>query len=125
MTIDGTNISTLGFKLYKLSNHLAQPARKKILDPPKHTAENMVYEEFDVVADMYGKFASEALAGAAVASLKTLLETDMVHTFAIASRSLSFQGLVHNGFIVVTNKKLIRLSVKITITECTAGNLIA
>jgi hypothetical protein len=124
MYIDTTNISTYGLKLMKVSDHLQLPARKKILDPPDHTAKSIVFEEFDIIMELFGKYVSEGAVHIAISSLKGKLVSAVTHTFTDANRGLSFTGIVRNGAEVVSYGKSVLIKLKVTVTECTTGSLI-
>jgi len=123
MIIDGINISSLGLKVLKVSSHFQLPRRKKVLPFDHFTSKDIVFEEFDVVIKLKGKYNSLSSAVSAVDAFKTLLKSAVVHDFSFVERSLEFNGVIRNGIEVSVVERIVLINLNITVTQCTSGNL--
>lgn len=104
MTIDGTDISTFGMIVQYLDNYFDNPKRKAILQEQDFDANDIVLEEKKVSVRIFGQYANQSTLATNVNALKTLIETDLEHDFVFANRSVSFTGVVRNGFPAVVKR---------------------
>lgn len=117
MTIDGTNISTLGLSLARPDGYLDQPERKSILTVPGFEAKDIVFESKEPTIYLFGIYDSKADLLTAVDGLNTIIRSALVHDFTIARHSLTFSGVVTDGIKVDVIKTLAKITFKIKITE--------
>lgn len=123
MTIDGTNISTFGLKLLKVSDQLGLARRKQILNEQQFNAGDIRYSEFDVLFELKGKYASLSELGTSVNNFMDHLKLNTVHQFVEPARGLNFQGVVKNGFSCEIYKKVVIIKLNVTITAWASGSL--
>ncbi len=98
MTIDGTDISTFGLIVQKVSGYTNLQALKKILDEREFLANDIKGEEREVVVKLFGQYASSAALETGINGLKSLLESDVEHDYIFPNRSIAFVGVAKRGF---------------------------
>ena len=111
MTIDGTDISTFGLIVQRVSGYNNLPARKRILTEQDFDSNDITHNENTVTVKMFGQYASSAALETGVNGLRSLLESDVEHDFVFSSRGLTFTGVVKSGF----SAKVFRLDVSIVL----------
>lgn len=111
MTIDGTNISTFGLIVQKVSGYNNLPSRKRILTEQAFLANDITHNENTVTVKLFGQYASNVALETGVNGLKALLESDVEHDFVFATRGLTFTAVAKSGMPV----KLFRLDASIVL----------
>jgi len=105
-TINGTAISSLGFKLKGVTGHLGVGGRKAVLGASddlifnyRETQSNYFQESPDILVKAYGKFETMEAAEEAYFSLLGLLVVPSQRSFAHVSgaQSVAFKGIMHKG----------------------------
>lgn len=105
-TINGTTISSLGFKLKGVTGHLGVGGRKAVLGANddlifnyRETQSGYFEESPDVLVKAYGRFATMEAAEEAYFSLLGLLVVPSQRSFAHATvaQSITFKGIMHKG----------------------------
>jgi len=120
MTIDGTNISTLGLKLLARPNIHDLPPLKSVLENWNSATELNVHQEYDFEIRMAGKYRTTALMTTAIDSLDTLLRATVKHTIVISELSYTATAVAKNGFktrIYGHKYNFLEVTIKFTITE--------
>lgn len=117
MTLSGTDISTFGLKLLKLSDYYNLPARKRILSEPAFGLNDIKYEPRRAVVKMYGKYSDQNTLATAVNGFRTLLETAVEHTVIIPGHVLGFTGVFPNGFKTKIQRNVVWIDLEMVIIE--------
>lgn len=97
MTINGTDITTLGMRLSSVSGLHDLPKQKDILPYWSNSTALTVHEEFPVTFRLIGKFATSALLKTAVTRLKTLLTTTVIQEIADTNLTIDIRGVIKDG----------------------------
>ena len=117
MTIDGTNIATLGLHLSYLDGHLNQPARKNILQEYGFEAKDLVFEARQPVIDLVGVYASKVAMATAMMTFTSLITAQAIHAFDMGGHSVVFNGVIADGIKVQTIRSMVKINFKVTIIE--------
>jgi len=117
MTIDETNIATLGLHLSYMDGHLNQPARKNVLREYGHEAKDLVFEAKEPVIDLVGVYSSKMAMATAMMTFTSLIAASLVHSFNMGGHSVTFNGVIADGIKVQTIKTVVKISFKVKIIE--------
>lgn len=98
MTIDGTDISTFGLIVQKVSGYNNLPALKKILPEREFDSGDIKLTEKNVIITMFGQYSSNAALETGINGLRSLLESDVEHDIVLSSRGITFTGVAKRGF---------------------------
>ena len=117
MTISGTDISTFGLKLMKLSDYYNLPARKRILTLPAFGCNDIKHEPRGAVVTLFGKYEDQDALATAVNGLRTFLESEATHGIVIGGRNISVDGVFADGFRATVKRNTVMIEMGITILE--------
>ena len=117
MTISETDISTYGLRLLKVSGHTDMPARKKILQEPAFTENDLKYEERKISFRLLGKYDSQDEMAENVSDFMALLQGSVQHEIVESNRNLDFTGVFADGFEAVVRRNTVDINLKVTIVE--------
>ena len=117
MTIDGTNIATLGLHLSYLDGHLNQPARKATTQIPTFEAKDLVFEAVQPVIDLVGVYTSKVALATAIMTFTTMITAQTVHAFDMGGHSVVFNGVIADGIKVQTIRTMVKINFKVTKVE--------
>lgn len=117
MTLSGTDISTLGLKLLKLTDYYNLPARKRILSEPAFGPNDIKYEPRRAVVKLFGKYDTQEDLATAVAGFETLIKSETQHAVSIDGHNLSFMGAFANGFRAEIKRNAVIIEATINLIE--------
>lgn len=119
MTIDGIDITTLGFRLVKLENRHDLPARKTVLSVAGTSAAEIVFRGRKITAVVRGKFATTAALVAASKGVETLLKSQLKHLVDVTERNILFIAVAADGFSARTwmREKLAEITITFHLIE--------
>lgn len=117
MTIDGTNISTLGLHLSYFDGHLNLPARKNILTEPGFAEKDLVFDALEPVIDLIGYYTTKTAMATAIMTFTSLIMGQTIHAFNMGGHSVSFNGVLADGVKVETIRTMLRINFKIIKVE--------
>lgn len=119
MTIDGTDISTIGLTLSSIDGLHDLPKQKDILAYHSASTTLTKHEEQVVTVRLIGKYDTSADLTDAVEDLRVLLATAVVHNFVFPNHAFSPSAVCRDGFDVRVyghDYKMLEVILKLTIT---------
>lgn len=117
MTIDGTNIATMGLHLSYLDGHLNQPARKRNLTEFGFDAKDLVFEAKEPVIDLVGYYTSKVALATAMMTFTSLITAQTIHSFNMGGHNVTFNGVIVDGVKIQTIKTMVKINFKVTKVE--------
>ena len=118
MTIDGVNIlTTLGLRLETVRDHASLPARKRILQEPSFTSNDIKTEERKITVSLFGDYVSKAYAASVAEAFGAVMRWSVKHTISIPSHHVSVTGVFKEGAKVETYGNAIHITATITVTD--------
>lgn len=118
MTVDGVNIlTTYGLKLVTVKDHLSSPARKKILQTPAMTANDIKMDERQFTVVLFGEYTTKAQVALAIYGIKTLFEAVHIHIVSIPAHGIGKSVVCKEGIKVEPYGTAVLLTIKMTVTD--------
>lgn len=117
MIVDGINISTYGLRLVTVKDHLSSPARKKILQSPAMTLNDIKMEERQFTVVLFGEFASRSQVAGAVILMYALFTPVAIHIVSIPEHGIGESVVCKEGIKVETYGAAVTLTIKMTVTD--------
>lgn len=114
MTINGTDISTLGLRLVTVQNHLSHPARKRILTEPAMASASIRLQARTFSVILFGEFATRSALASVVASLNAMLTGNVTSYIIISEHQIACSAVLSGGAKVETFGVAVNITLNFT-----------